>query len=851
MNGTCYSFEVRPKIPERLSRLNDLADDLFYSWSTKVRALFYYLHPELWVECGHSPKLFLRRVSQARLEKASRDRTYMESYHLALADYDNYLNEPPHSGFEQYLDPQSDMIAYFSMEFGFHESVPIYSGGLGILAGDHCKAASDLALPLVAVGLLYRQGYFTQTIEQYGNQEAHYSDTDFTHLPISQARDANGNEVLVVINEVNDPIQLRVWEAKVGRIRLYLLDSDVAGNSPFNRTITHQLYGGDASTRILQEMVLGIGGVRALRALGLNPNIWHINEGHGAFQVIERCNELVRQGLLFNPALEYTANCTIFTTHTPVAAGHDIFPPNLVTRYFGNMIANLGITEDYFLSLGANTVDPNGFNMTALALRGSRLHNGVSRIHGQVSSEMESYIWPQISPDENPISYVTNGVHVDSFLAPEWKNLFDMEFGHEWRNQLTNTEYWHCIDSIPDYSYWSIRQTLKSQLLRDVSKRVKLQMERVGYSQVDIENAIRNLSPANTNTLVIGFARRFATYKRATLIFHDLPRLAKIVNNEQCPVMFVFAGKAHPSDIPGQQLISRIHELSQRPEFHGKLILLEGYNMAMARRLVTGVDIWLNTPEFPLEASGTSGQKAGMNGVINLSVLDGWWGEGFDHANGWAITPHPGQAPAERDKIEATTLLDVLEHQIVPTYFNRDGVGYSASWIKISKASMKTILPQYNSQRMVMDYVRDYYAPAGRQGAGLKKMQYQPAIDLALWKQKIHAEWFRVQIRRIDVPVSEIETGDTMSVTVAVQLGNLLPTDVVVECLIGRASAKRELHVEETLFLQAGDMTVEGETLFRLDLKPSLAGLQYYKLRVYPYHSLLTHRYEMGYMVWL
>lgn len=851
MSDTCYRIEVRPKIPSQLGRLSELANDLYYSWSTQVRALFYYLHPDLWDTCTHNPKLFLRRVSQHRLEEAARDPTFLKSYHLALADYDNYLSEPARVGIKDLIDPETDLVAYFSMEFGFHESVPIYSGGLGILAGDHCKAASDLALPLVAVGLLYRQGYFTQTIDAYGSQMAQFSDTDFTSLAISPAKDAGGNEVIICINEMEEPIYLRVWEAKAGRIRLYLLDSDVPENSEFNRTITHQLYGGDTSTRILQEIVLGVGGVRALRALRFQPTAWHINEGHGAFQIIERCRELTKEELQFDSALESVAASTIFTTHTPVQAGHDIFPLELVSMYMTKLANELGLTIDDFINLGSSPSAQGGFNMTALALRGSRFHNGVSRVHGNVAAEMEAYIWPQISARENPISHVTNGVHLYSFLAPEWRNLFDMEFGHEWRNQLLNEKYWACIDSIPDYSYWSIRQTLKSQLLKDAARRIKYQFLRNGSSPVDLERTIEYLNPANTNTLVIGFARRFATYKRATLIFRDTERLSRLVNNPERPVIFIFAGKAHPNDIPGQQLINTIFGLSQTAEFHGKIILLEAYNMAMARRLVTGVDVWLNTPEYPLEASGTSGQKAGLNGVVNLSVLDGWWSEAYDGKNGWGISPHPTSHAEERDKIESQTVLDVLEHHVIPTYFKKDGMGYSEDWIKISKASMRTILPRYNSQRMVMDYVQKYYCPAIQQGRKVSQNQNEPASELATWKRKIHRCWPEVKIRRIDEPVSEIEAGDTVPILIGVTLGELAAQDIEVECLVGRASSQRELEVEEAFTLEPRENVQDGEVLFRLDLTPKLAGLQYYKLRAYPYHRLLTHRFELGYMIWL
>lgn len=851
MDGTCFSIEVRPKIPINLARLDDLANDLFYSWSTQVRALFYYLHPDLWGSCTHNPKLFLRRISQERLEDAARDPTFLKNYHLALADYDNYLNEPANIENSDVPGLEHELVAYFSMEFGFHESLPIYSGGLGILAGDHCKAASDLNLPLVGVGLLYRQGYFVQTFDAYGNQIAEYFDTDFTALPISPVIDAEGKEVSICIDEVEDPIHLRLWEVRAGRVRLYMLDSDVPQNSPANRQITHQLYGGDSNTRILQEIILGIGGVRALRVLGHEPSVWHINEGHGAFQIIERCRELVVERLKFDSALESVAAATVFTTHTPVQAGHDIFSPELVRSHMSQIADSLKLTFDEFMHMGSSPSAQGGLNMTALALRGSRFHNGVSKIHGNVASRMEAYVWPQISADENPIGHVTNGVHLYSFLAPEWRNLFDMEFGHEWRNQLTNEDYWECVDEIPDYSYWSIRQTLKAELFKDASKRITRQFERNSSSPVDLERTVNKLSPDNTNTLVIGFARRFATYKRATLLFSDLDRLERIVSNKQQPVIFIFAGKAHPNDMPGQRLINDIFNLSQDKRFQGKIILLEGYNLAMARRLVRGVDVWLNTPEYPMEASGTSGQKAGLNGVINLSVLDGWWGEGYNGKNGWSINPHPSSDAQDRDRLEAQTILDVLEYHVIPTYFRKDGMGYSADWIRISKASMKSILPKFNSQRMVMDYVKNYYLPAINQGRKISDNRHKPAIELAAWKRKVHKYWSQVSMRRIDDPVVEIEAGDTVSILIAVTTGELEPKDMIVECLMGCAAGDNQLEVEEVLQLQQQDELETGEVLFRLDLIPTLSGLQYYKLRAYPHHESQTHPFELGYMIWL
>ncbi|MGD8742878.1 MAG: alpha-glucan family phosphorylase [Granulosicoccaceae bacterium] len=852
MIGTRFTLEVRPVLPERLARLDELANDLLYSWDRQVRSLFFRLDAELWETSGHKPKVFLRRIAQSKLDEAAEDRVFLQDLNRVLSSYDTYLQEDSMSGVDEHLDPDKDLVAYFCAEFGFHESFPIYSGGLGILAGDHCKAASDLNVPFVAIGLLYRQGYFNQTIDVYGHQQAHYTTTDFDDLPITPAVDNNGNEIHINVAMAGRNVEVKVWQAKAGHIRLYLLDTDLPSNTSDDRAITHQLYGGDVHTRIQQEIILGIGGVRALRALGLRPSVWHINEGHAAFMILERCREHVSKKMHFDSALEIAAAGTVFTTHTPVPAGHDIFEHSLMEHYFNDFIHELGIDMKSFLSLGASPGHPDGFNQTALALRGSRYHNGVSRIHGGVASQMEEYIWPQIPHDESPMRHVTNGVHVPTFLAREWVSLFDMRFGGGWRNELLNEEFWQQIDDIPDQTYWTLRQTLKSELFEHACKRARHQHTRNGLSDIQIARTTQYIDPTDTDVLTFGFARRFATYKRATLLFSDLDRLARIVNDPERPVVFLFAGKAHPADQPGQEFIRIIHDVSRRPEFVGKILLLEGYDMALARKLVTGVDVWLNTPEYPLEASGTSGEKAGINGVMNLSVLDGWWGEGYNGENGWAIAPHgPDMDPHFSQQADANELLDLIENEVVPLYYIRDGHGYSASWVNMSKASMKSILPRFNSARMVMDYVQGFYGPASQQCPRFKSGKHELADELAHWKKKVMKAWPKVAIRRIDTPVSFVNTGGNVSIEVAVKLGELGAEDVVVECLNGIVDEHGSFDVQQAYPLTAHGSNDKGETLFHLDLHPDLPGLQAYKLRVYPFHHNLTHRFEMGCMLWV
>ncbi len=852
---TRFSIEVQPIIPQNLSRLEELANDLLYSWNRGVRRLFFRLDNNLWHQCGHNPKTFLRRVAQERLDEASKDGVFIEDYHRVISVYDSYFNAPriEHSILEN-LDPKEDLVAYFCAEFGLHESLPIYSGGLGILAGDHCKAASDVGMPFIAIGLLYRQGYFSQTIDSHGNQIAHNVPTNFEDLPVAPAYEhGSTKELHINVDVAGRNIEVKVWRAKAGQITLYLLDTDLPSNDGTDRQITYQLYGGDNTTRIQQEIILGIGGVKAIRALGLAPTVWHINEGHAAFQIVERCREYVEQGCDFNTALELVAAATVFTTHTPVPAGHDIFSEELIHSYLASHIDALKLEHGEFQSLGLTPSNHGGFNQTAFALRGSRFHNGVSRIHGGVASEMEGYIWPQIPHKENPISYVTNGVHIYTFLASEWINLFDMRFGGDWRNEITNSDFWQVIDEIPDHSYWNVRRLLKAELFEAVQSRYKNQSERNGESQSIVKRVISTLKDKHGDILTFGFARRFATYKRANLLLRDPDRLARIVGDENRPVLFLFAGKAHPSDLPGQELIRRIHELSREPRFQGKLLIIENYDLALGRRLVTGVDVWLNTPEYPMEASGTSGEKAGLNGVINCSVPDGWWGEGYNGQNGWSITPHGAEFDNEyRDTMEANELLDIIEHEIIPLYYNHDGHGFSNTWVAKSKESMKSILPRFNSQRMVTDYATQFYGPAIRHAKKLHKNSFRPAKQLAKWKAKIVKCWEGVTIERLDTPPARITSGDSLTIHVLANLNGLKIEDVAVECVIGTEDRMKAFQPYAHHLLQPDGKTDEnGKTIFSIALKPDLPGLQFYKLRIYPYHELCAHKFENGFMKWI
>ncbi len=851
MNSTTYELEVRPVIPEKLQGLNELADNLLYSWDRNVRGLFYRLDLDLWDRCEHKPKVFLRRISQQTLDDAVRDNVFMEEYNRVMSAFNSYLKKITHDDIDEYLDADNDLIVYLCAEFGLHESFPIYSGGLGILAGDHCKAVSDLGVPFIAIGLLYRQGYFTQTIDGGGNQIATYPVTSFSELPIEKAIDPEGKEIYIEVEFPGRIVKLRVWRTMAGHTRMYLLDSNLEENSEADRQITYQLYGGDREMRIQQEIVLGIGGVRLIRRLGLEPSVWHINEGHAAFMILERCRELVATGMDYKSALELVAAGNVFTTHTPVPAGHDIFDHSLMKTYFERCARDLQLEFDEFMQLGKSPIGDNSFNMTALALRGSRFHNGVSRIHGKVASKMEGYIWPDIPSFENPITYVTNGVHVPTFLAREWVNLFDMRF-RVWRNRLLDKNYWKCIDEIPDHRFWSLRQELKSQTLETIHRLTLRRYTRNKSNEALVKRITQLINKPELDVLVLGFARRFATYKRATLLFQDPERLSRLLNDPERPVILVFAGKAHPKDEPGQQLIRTIHNFAHRPEFQGRIILLEDYNMAMARSLVTGVDVWINTPQYPLEASGTSGEKAALNGVLNLSVLDGWWGEGYNGKNGWAISPHGSEVDGEvRDREEANDLLDILENEIIPIFYNRGKQGYSKYWVKLSKGAMKSCIPRFNASRMVMDYVKKLYAPARNHAHKLGAEAGAPARELAEWKQRIEQCWGKIRMKRVDEDVSHIHSGETLKIEVSAFLDGLTPDDVALECVVGHCKENRDIFAVNERHRFEYQRQDGKNYIFSLDLKPAKSGLNQYRIRMYPHHRLLAHPLETGRLLWL
>ena len=848
--GTHFFLEVQPRIPRRLVRMEELATNLWYTWDRPTRSLFAWLHPGLWDAVGHSPKAFLKRIDEKRLVDAAEDPAFLTAFDGVLSAYDSYHGElkrhEPDAGLGQ-----DDLVAYFCAEFGFHESLPIYAGGLGILAGDHCKAASDLRLPFVAVGLLYRQGYFSQTIDDEGHQLAAYTDSDFEDLPVSPVHREDRGDLHVAFELAGRKVQAKVWQARVGHVTLFLLDTDVPANRAADRRITHRLYGGDGNTRIEQEIVLGVGGARALAAMGLKPTVWHINEGHAAFLVLERMRTIMRGGVELASALEAVASDTVFTTHTAVAAGHDQFSKETVERYFGDLLREFSLAPEALLALGA-TPGSDEFDMTALAMRGSRFHNGVSRVHRDVTAEMLRELWPQIPVDEKPVGYVTNGVHTASFLSSQMKALFDRFVDRAWARGLTEQQWREGVERIPDELFWSARRNLKAGLLQIVRSRIRVRHVRNQGGEAHLDRLFKLVDPDNPNVLTIGFARRFAAYKRAMLLFDNLDWLREIVSDRDRPVVFIFAGKAHPADVPGQELIRRVHEVARMPALEGKILLVEGYDLHLSRRLVAGVDVWLNNPVYPLEACGTSGMKAAMNGAINLSVLDGWWAEGYEGDNGWAIKPESLVLDEQRrDHEEAHTIYEILQDQVLPLYYARGDTGYPQEWTRMAKRSIASVMPRFRAARMIGEYVARFYLPASHQGRQLAEQQFAPAARIAAWKARVRTAWPQVSLRRLDAPKQRIGFGENIAVEVGAKLSDLSPEDIVVELLMTRLDGDSgEERVLKYPLVSTGRIDA-GEHVFRLDVAPELCGKIDYRIRAYPRPEALTHPFEMGLMLWV
>ena len=841
---------VQPTVPQRIARINEIAGNLWFSWNPDTLLLFSSIDRNLWKKAGHNPIKFLKEVSQHKLDKASKDRTYLLEYNKIMAAFDHYLSETD-TWFNHRFGERDELIAYFSAEYGLHESLSIYSGGLGILSGDHCKAASDLGLPFVAIGLLYRHGYFSQKIDGHGNQIAEYIDNEFEKMPICRVYDAKTNEPLIIDVEIaNRKVYVNIWEARIGRIPLYLLDTDTTLNNENDRLITYQLYGGKLDMRISQEIVLGIGGVRVLQAMNIKPTVWHMNEGHSVFMGLERIrNQVKNNGLNFYEAMEVVRAKTVFTTHTPVPAGHDVFPLEMKDRYFRNYWEDVGLSRDEFMGLGNEEPPNKGFNLTRLAFRIAHYTNAVSLLHWQITSNLCKDLWPDIPAEENPIIYITNGIHTFTWIAPPMADFFDQYLGQEWRSNLSKPEFWQKIYDTPDDIYWGVRQDIKRKMVEVVRTNLKKQRIRNMASTTDIREAENVLDP---EILTIGFARRFATYKRANLILRDLERLKRIVNNPERPVQIVFAGKSHPADNHGQDVIRQIYNVSQMPEFRKRIVLLQNYDMNIARHLVSGVDVWLNTPRRPYEASGTSGQKVAVNGGINLSILDGWWAEGYKgdsisgKGNGWAIGDERGyDDPVKQDIDDSNSLYCLLEEEIIPLYYGQEEKN---DWIRMSKESIKTIAPIFNTDRMVREYTRKCYIKASDSGKRRFTNDHAIAKELAAWKRNITDNWKDVKLSMIDGDDSSIVFGKSKSIEVLVLLGKLQPADVMVELYVKNNEGQIHLTAMETQTKEASDR--EGYR-YHTRFQPDDSGRYTISIRIIPYHQELLHKHEMGLCKWL
>lgn len=834
---------VLPDIPEQLSCLSELAQNLEWSWSPATQRLFHDLDPQLWQACAHNPVALLSRISQARLDAAARDPVFVASCRQVLAARDD-------AGVKWFAgeDAVEDVYAYFCAEYGWHESLALYSGGLGVLAGDHTKAASELGVPLVGVGLWYSEGYFHQRVAENGEQQAVYDRQDPSSLPLSLAVTADGREARVAVDLFEREVRVRAWRANVGSVSVYLLDADLDENHPEDRLLSRRLYGGDQHTRIAQEMLLGIGGVRMLRALGVDPSSWHMNEGHSAFMALERCRELVARGMRFEQAREVVSASTLFTVHTPVAAGNDAFPFELVDDCFNGYWGSLGLSREAFHQLArADHGWGEVFSMPALALRFTSGRNGVAELHGETSRLIWNDLWPGVPTDEVPIGHITNGVHTGSWMAPEIAELITGVLGDEWRDRMDDSGLWAGLEKLEPGQLWQVRRALKAECVRFLRGRLHRQLDRQQASASALRDAADLFDP---EALTIGFARRFATYKRATLIFRDLDRLAALLADPQRPVQLVFAGKAHPADKPGQELVASIHRLSQESRFAGRVLFVEDYDIAVGRSLTRGVDVWLNNPRRPLEASGTSGQKAAMNGILNLSILDGWWPEGYDGDNGWAFgSEHSPEDEGHADAADADALYDLLEREVVPLYYQRDSAGIPREWMERSRAAIASITPRFNARRMVKDYVRDYYQPASERGRRLGEDDYAAAAALADWRARVREHWPSIYLSAKPAAELRKRAGEEVSVEVVLHPGELADVDVAVEVVYSREedALRNDLHL---VAMECRKTFPDGGRLYQAVFSPHLTGPLVYGVRAYSVNELLASPFDAHAVRW-
>ena len=835
---------VKSRIPEELEKLSEIARNIWWAWNFEATELFRDLDPELWKECGQNPVLLLERMSYEKLEALAKDKVILRRMNEVYTKFRDYMDVKP--------DEQRPSIAYFSMEYGLSSVLKIYSGGLGVLAGDYLKEASDSNVDLCAVGFLYRYGYFTQTLSMDGQQIANYEAQNFGQLPIERVMDANGQPLIVDVPYLDYFVHANVWRVNVGRISLYLLDTDNEMNSEFDRPITHQLYGGDWENRLKQEILLGIGGILTLKALGIKKDVYHCNEGHAALINVQRICDYVATGLTFDQAIELVRASSLYTVHTPVPAGHDYFDEGLFGKYMGGYPSRMGITWDDLMDLGRNNPGDKGerFCMSVFACNTSQEVNGVSWLHGKVSQEMFSSIWKGYFPEESHVGYVTNGVHFPTWSATEWKELYFKYFNENFWFDQSNPKIWEAIYNVPDEEIWKTRMTMKNKLVDYIRKSFR---DTWLKNQGDPSRIVSLMDKINPNALLIGFGRRFATYKRAHLLFTDLDRLSKIVNNPDYPVQFLFTGKAHPHDGAGQGLIKRIIEISRRPEFLGKIIFLENYDMQLARRLVSGVDIWLNTPTRPLEASGTSGEKALMNGVVNFSVLDGWWLEGYREGAGWALTEkRTYQNQEHQDQLDAATIYSILETEILPLYYARNKKGYSEGWIKVVKNSIAQIAPHYTMKRQLDDYYSKFYCKLAKRFQTLAANDNAKAKEIAAWKEDVVAKWDAIEIvscdKVEDLKNGDIESGKEYTITYVIDEKGL--NDAVgLELVTTYTTADGKQHVYS---VEPFSVIKKEGNLYTFQVKHSLSNAGSFKVsyRMFRKNPELPHRQDFCYVRW-
>jgi starch phosphorylase len=847
---TFQTYHVTPTLPGALEPLRQMSFNLWWTWEPSARRLFRHLDPELWNRTNHNPVRMLQLSRQLRLEEVSQDKAFLRELKEVHDAFRNYLARKDTYGKTGAGSAIKNPVAYFSAEFGFHESIPNYSGGLGILAGDHCKSASDLDLNFVAIGLLYRHGYFKQQIDKEGVQEAVNLNQNFHDLPIREVRRGDAN-LLISVRILDREVFAKIWQLQVGRVSLYLLDTETPENNAEDRLITAELYGGDLEMRMRQEIMLGIGGVKALSALGIEADVFHMNEGHSAFLALERIRlNVVERKLDFYSALQVVAAANVFTTHTPVPAGNDSFPREMMRKYFAQFAKELSIPFDELFSFGQTRVNPSDpFSMTILALRLSRHANGVSKLHGEVTRSLWKDVWTGVPVHEVPITSITNGVHTKTWMAPEFSALY-RKYLRDWEEHLTEPDFWRGVIDIPDTQLWETHQKLKLRLVEFVRERIRMRRERVGESPEALRSANQILDP---EILTIGFARRFATYKRGALLFSNQERLHRLLNDTTRPVQFIFAGKAHPRDEAGKALIQEVYKFSRQAGLENRLVFVEDYDSYIARRLVQGVDLWLNHPLRPLEASGTSGMKLAPNGGLNLSVLDGWWREGYNGNNGWAIGPEMENGTIEfQNEVDAGSLYQLLENQIIPLYYAKPDGKLPLAWLQLMRESIRSVTPVFNTHRMVKEYTERLYIPAAKSHEDFSRDNCAAATHLSQWKSKIRKDWPQVRIQDVQIGNTDrqnIPVGESLQLSTRVHLGAVDPKHVRVEAYHGESENGGIKNPAVTILAQSSQ-NGDGSYVYQGSVPAAESGAYGFSVRVVPTHPHLMQAHELRLITW-